>query len=298
LKLVSLVTVGAQSCIVDADNFHFDFTPFKNRQVSLVVDNYDYVFTFCGTQPCGDEPSSLCQTIQSDDINNLGVWTDDVKWQASTGGVVSGQMFGSLKWCPAPRITNVTFQCGVAIAAPRFISITETDLCYYEALIQVPYSVCNTAPPCCTTPTYSSTRLQSDGSTSVAQADAVSGNWFDSNFQGKGQSVLCSTEYSRCFTFTPTTCVGSEYRPAPSQCFGKTPDWTFVKEAPVYVDSSLRQTAWFSRTDGYVVTMPFGDAGHCVVVSGNKVDTSFEFSLTPNSTLWNVPKSCIRALKL
>jgi len=291
-KLAVVATVGAQTCTIDVGDFHYDFTKLASKQVSFTSpEGNNYLFTFCGTNMCGSEQSSLCQSFETD-TNNLGVWTDSVRWKAETG-VLFGEIFGSPVWCPnPPRTTNVTFQC--AEGGPEFVSLTETAACYYEALIKVPFSVCASEPPCCTPPTYSATRLQRDGTTAVVQADAKSGNWFDSNFEGGGQSLLCSNDYGRCFTFTPTTCVGSEYRPAPAQCFGMNPDWTFMKTAPLFVDSSLKQSAWLSQTYGYVVTMPLGDAGHCVIVSGSGVETSFEFGLTTNSTFWTVPRSCIR----
>jgi len=290
--LASLAVVSAQTCIVDVgDKFRFDFSSLANKQVSLSQGGLNYVFTFCGTNMCGSEDSSLCQDA-GNDPNNLGVWTNDVKWQATSGALVSGEMFGSPTWCPEPRVTNVTFECGEG--GPQFLDVTEEAICAYKARIQVPWAVCASAPPCCTPPTYSSTRLQRDGSVSVVQADAKTGNWFDSNYQGKRQSLLCSNDYGRCFTFTPTVCVGAEYRPAPSQCFGVSSDWLFIKEAPLFVDSGLKQSAWASPTEGYVVTMPLGGEGKCVVVSGSNVETSFEFSLTPNTTYWAVPRSCIR----
>jgi len=292
LTLATLGLVTAQQCVIDFDNFHYDFTSLALKQISIPTPaRYDYTFTFCGAQTCGNQSSSLCQTNFASDANNLGTWNSADNWR---GGIyeVSASIYGDSMWCAAPRTTNVTFKC--VNGNPRFVSIVEPAACVFEAVIEVPLVVC-AASPCCTTPTYSSTRLESDGSTSVMQADATSGNWFDSDFEGKGQSLLCSKDYGRCFTFTPTTCVTAAYRAAPSQCYGSTADWTFVKEGPLVSSGAVRQTAWRSRADGsYVVTMPLGAPGSCVGVSGNKIDTSFEFSLVPNGTFWSVPKSCIK----
>jgi len=294
-KLAALGLVGAQSqCVVDVDNLHFDFGSLAAKQVTFFSQeqNLNYTFTFCASNPCGDQQSSLCQLGLGGDQNNLGVWSSADNWKGDTN-TVSGQIYGDPKWCDAPRTTIVTFKC--VTGGLRFVYIQEVAVCKYEASIEVPLAVCLAASPCCTTPTYASTRLESDGTTAVVQADAASGNWFDSDFEGKGQGLLCSRSYGRCFTFTDTNCVTSDYRPAPSQCFGSTPDWTFVKQGPVVFNAGVLQTAWRSRADGsYVVTTPLGGSGQCVVVSGNKVDTSFEFSLVPNSTFWSIPKSCIK----
>jgi len=285
--------VGARECVMDVGKYHYDFSSLSGKSVTL-TSQYTYTLTFCSTNTCGDQQSSLCQKGQGQDFNNLGVWFTADNF-TGTPDMVSALIYGDPKWCDAPRVTNVSFYCVDGDA--RFVSLVETAPCAYAAMIEVPLPVCGTAVPCCTAPTYTSTRLESDGTNSVVQADAVAGNWFDSDFEGKGQGLLCSKDYNRCFTFTETTCVTSEYRPAPSQCYGSTADWTYMKEGPLVVNGGMWQTAWRSRADGsYVVTMPLGTSRQCVVVSGNKVGTSFEFSLVPNSTFWNVPKSCIRML--
>jgi len=291
-KLAALSVVGAQ-CVIDVDNFHYDFTSLAALQVSLDLGQSSYNFTFCSSNMCGNQQSSLCQAYTPQDLNNLGVWSSANNWKGKSANEVSAQIYGDPRWCDQPRTTFVTFKC--VNGGARFVALGETAACVYEALIEVPAVVCAALNSCCTTPTYASTRLESDGTTSVVQADATSGNWFDSDFEGKGQGLLCSKDYARCFTFTATSCATAPYRPPPSQCFGSTPDWTFVKEGPLIFNGALRQNAWRSRADGsYVVTTPLGAPGQCVVVSGNKIETSFEFSLVPNSTFWSVPKSCIR----
>jgi len=290
LALVSTVS-AQQLCIVSAGDLHFDFTQYAKKQVVLETSQWNFTFTFCDSNPCGAEDSSLCLSNDSGDTENLGVWANDTKWSAQDGKV-SGHIYGSSIWCDQPRDTLLTFQCSPD--GLKFMDMTETAKCHYEALIQVPMLVCE-ASACCTTPTYSSTRLDLDGTTTVVQFDAKSGNWYDGNYQGKGQGLLCSTDYQRCFTFTSTTCVSDVYRPPPpAQCFGVTSDFNFVKAAPLSVDYSLRQSAWFSRTEGYLVTMPLGAAGQCVVVSGSKVETSFDFGLSPNTSYWAAPRSCIK----
>jgi len=275
-------------------NFFFDFTSLSGKQLTLATDYANYTFTFCEPDPelCANQPSSLCQRA-SGDANNVGLWSTASDWQAINSRQFTGDIYGDATWCDAPRVKNMTFQCVDGPA--KFVSMNETASCYYEAVFEVPNAVCAASPPCCIPPVYTSTRLESDGTTSVAQADATLGNWFDSDFEDKGQSVLCVKSYDRCFTFTDTMCTGSAYTPAPSQCFGLSSDWTFIKEGALLNTSTVKQIAWFSRaSNSYVVTVPLGGNGFCAVVSGNKVDTSFELGLTPNSTLWNVPKSCIK----
>jgi len=291
-----VVVAGSAKCAVDVGSYFWDFSDLEAKQVTYVSpDQWTFTFTFCSAVTCSRISSSLCQVGPDGDENSLGFWSPSSKWSGASSEAISVKIEdGSPAWCPgAPRSTNVTFQCTDALV-PSFVSLLEVAACAWEAKILVPRSVCpGYNPSCCTPATYASTRVDSGGLTSVVQADAVTGNWFDGNFQKKKESLLCIKSFNKCFLFTETTCVSSLYRPPDSQCFGTTPDWTLIRVGPLADRLPLRQAAWLSRVDGsYVVTMPLADARSCVVVSGSKVDTSFEFTLTPNVTLWSIPRSC------
>jgi len=280
VKLATLFTVSAL-CVIDVGSFHFDFTSLKGKQIELTTP-MNFKFTFCqaAVAPCDGQKSSLCE-INGTHHRNIALWSAAKNWSASEGKV-SVHMDGE-PMC----FTNVTFEC-VARDTPTFVSIDEPYDGQYEALIHVPNSVCGQS--CCTPTTYASIRRRGDGKTSVMQVEEKSGNWFDENFDGKGQSVLCSRSHDRCFTFSSSTCTSASYRSAPAQCFGTTPDWTFIKGGSF---AEATQTAWLSRVDGsVVVTKALGNAGSCVIVSGSNTDT-VEFSLSPNATLWNVPEVCL-----
>jgi len=295
-ELPLLVAVSA-TCKFEVGGYVWDFCAFEGNQTNyLAPDQTEYVFTFCAAKLCPDISSSMCQfSPDGMDRNSLGVWAANSNWTWISTDSVSLQMGdGNARWCDAPRTTLVTFQCA-DVSSPVFVMMEETASCVYAAQVQVPRSVCpGYNPSCCTPVTYASTRVEAGGLTAVMQVDER-GMWFDQDYQGKGQSVLCSKTYGKCFTFTETSCVSSQYRPAPSQCFDG-PNWTLIKFGPLADSLPLRQSAWLSRADGsYVVTMPLGDSKSCVVVSGNKIDTSFEFTVTPNVTLWDIPQSCIKA---
>jgi len=191
----------------------------------------------------------------------------------------------------------VTFNC--VDGNPRFVSWAEIDYCVYSIVIEVPWSVCAAKEACCTPPTYISTRLEADGSLAARQADGARQIWLDQSYRNAGVfGVLCSKGYNQCFTFTPTTCVPSDFRPAPSQCFGRDVNWQLVKQGSLILDGiQVLQTAWFSKTDGYALTMPLGKSSDCVTVSGNKMSSYFEFGLVPNTTLWELPRSCLKLLR-
>jgi len=278
LKLATLLTIRAQ-CVIDVGSRHFDFTSLKGTQIELVLAPLDFKFTFCqaATAPCDGQKTSLCQ-FDGTRHRNIALWSAAKNWSA-TDGKVSVLMYGE-PFCH----TNITFEC-VARDTPTFVSIDEPWDGQYEALIQVPSSVCGQPAACCIPATYASSRRSSDGKISVMQAEEQTGNWFDEDFEGKGQSLLCSKSHDRCFTFSSSTCTSEIYRPAPTQCFGKTPDWTLLKGGPI---GEASQTAWLSRADGsVVVTQSLGEAGICVIVDGSK------FDFRPNATLWDVPKSCL-----
>jgi len=286
------VAVGAQKCVFDVGDHHFDFTALANKEITYDGGEYNYTFTFCGQSMCHDKPSSLCQRSARTDMYSCGLWTDEIKWTAKSG-ILSGPMYGDLYWCENPRVTNVTFQCG-GEGSPKFLDMKETANCVFNAVIQVPFSVCFTEPPCCTSTTYTLIRMQRDGSTAVAQADAA-GNWYDEHLNRKSDSmsVLCLKDYGRCFVFDATQCTGTGYNEPPSQCYGESLDWSFVQEAPLADNFPVKQSVWVSPTEGYVVTLPLGGSGQCIVVSGSNVDSSFNFGLTPNATLWEIPKKCV-----
>jgi len=132
----------------------------------------------------------------------------------------------------------------------------------------------------------------------VVQRDGITGDWYDGDYQQRGQTLLCSTYYNRCFTFTSTTCTGAAYRPPPSDCYGE-PTHTNAAQFPLIDSGSVVQTAWVSKSDGqYVVTMPLGPGLSCVPVSGSAIDTSSGFSITPDPDLWEVPQICLKTLQL
>jgi len=191
-------------------------------------------------------------------------------------------------------MTNVTFQCVDGV--PGIVSIVEETTCQYDMVIQVPLAVCSAASSCCAPKTYTSTRMEIGGAKAVVQRDDTTGDWFDGNYQARGQRLLCSTYYNRCFTYPPSlaSCVGSAYRPAPVQCFGS-PDWNFVAQESLADSLPVVQSVWVSKLDGnYVVTMPLSTSTDCVPVSGSAIDTSVAFSLTPDQSLWEVPQICLK----
>jgi len=285
-------------CVINTGEYKFDFTSLSAKQISLTSGQYTYEFTFCqpSPQPCGSPPqSSLCQSYDRYEYS-LGLWSQFTGWVATAGGAsVTASLTG--EFCEGTnRQTNVTFKC--VDGAPAILAMEETSTCKYDMLIQVPRAVCSSSTSCCAPPTYTSTRVEIGGAKSVVQRDASTGDWFDGNYQGRGQRLLCSTYYNRCFTYPPSqaTCVGSTYRPAPIQCFNS-PDWSFVEQQPLSQSVSILQTIWLSNLDGnYVVTMPLGTGSTCVAVSGSAIDTSLGFSLTPDVTLWEVPPICLKQL--
>jgi len=289
LKLATLSAVSAQ-CVIDLGTYRYDLSALDGKTITLVSGGeVNYNFTFCQSSPipCNDRRASLCQySTTFPDQNSLAEWSTARNWEGF-GDNFSVDMYGDATWCDNPRDTRITFKC--VHGPPKFVSVEETAPCNYSAVIEVPMSVCG----CCTPPTYASTRLKG-GSAAVMQADEQTGNWFDENFEGKGQSILCSKSYDRCFTFTATTCTGSDYRPAPAKCFPSA-EMILTKTAPLVSTSDVVQSAWFSPADGsYVITMPFGGANSCVAVSGDKIDTSFDFRFTLNASLWTVPRVCLK----
>jgi len=299
-KLVALAAIAhGQQCVIEAGGSKFDFSSLSARQLSFQERGYIYTFTFCkaSPQPCGSLPTtSLCQTLNTFEYS-LGLWSEFKDWNAGSGGQkLTGSLTGEVCEGTKDRLTNVTFQCGDGAAS--IVSMTETALCEYEMVINVPRAVCTPTASCCAPPTYTSTRVEIGGARQVVQRDASTGDWFDGNYQARGQRLLCSTYYNRCFTYPPTlvSCVGSAYRAAPVQCFGS-PDWNFVTQSPLSDSTPITQSVWASALDGnYVVTMPLGASPSCVPVSGSAIDTSVGFSLTPDSSLWEVPQICLKQL--
>jgi len=298
--LILLLSVLNAQCVIDADGYRFNFTPLAGKQVSWTSpqESWNYVFTFCDTAPCGDRVSSLCQSNQAgSDINDLGSWKSATNWRGSAGHLIARLGDGDPRWCPEPRFTNASFKC--VDGPPALVGVVETASCQYQAQIQVPQVVCKLPNACCTPPTYSAYRIQDDGSLSVFQADGATMSWFDQNFQNSGSSMLCLKSFDRCFSFTPQRCTGSDYRPAPSQCFGTNLEWNFVKSTWVGF-KNIPQNVWYSAKDSsYVVTMPvpIDSTSDCIVVSGNKADSSFEFTTSPNTTFWEIPKNCLKLIK-
>jgi len=293
LALVALVQ-GQGQCVIEVGGTKYDFSSLSSKQLSFQERGYTYTFTFCKSSPqqCGTPPAtSLCQSFSQYEYS-LGLWSEFKDWTVA-GGKLTGVLTGEVCDGSMDRVTHVTFQCGDGPAA--IVSMEEEKTCEYQMVIQVPLAVCSAA--CCAPPTYTSTRLEIGGSKTVVQRDASTGDWFDGNYQGRGQRLLCSTYYNRCFTYPPTlaSCVGSAYRTAPVQCFGS-PEWTFITQLPLSDSTPIAQSAWSSNLDGnYVVTMPLSSSD-CVPVSGSAIDTSVGFSLIPDSSLWEVPQICLKQL--
>jgi hypothetical protein len=291
----SLLTVGvlAAACKVETAQSSFDFTSLSGQQILLSDTEYQYALTFCDTSLCGNGGASLCQSsIASGYVVNMGVWANIEDWYSPWPELLFGQMIGESQGCPSSRVTDISFACS-DVVEPRLVAVEETSLCEYRATVEVPQAICVPSPPmsCCLPATFASKRAQVEGSLATVQRDA-GGDWFDGAYQGRAQSLLCSTYYNRCFTYTPTSCSGSAYRPAPSMCFGG-PDWTFVDTLPLTGTGPLL-TRWNSGNSNYIVTMPLGSS--CVPVSGSAVDAFLGFSSTPDSKLWEVPQICLKIL--
>jgi len=298
VKFLALAAVAyGQQCVIDVGGSKWDFTSLSAKQLTFMEGVYTYEFTFCkaSPQPCGSSSSSLCQS-NSPYVYTLGLWSDFKNWTASSGRL-TGTLIG--EYCfDKDRVTNVTFECGDG--PPAIVSMLELDTCDYQMVVRVPREICSSVTTCCAPPTYTSMRMEIGGARAVVQRDASTGDWFDGNYQGRGQRLLCSTYYNRCFTYPPTlaSCVGSAYRTAPVQCYGN-PDWSSVAQEPLSETNPILQTVWLSALDGnYVVTMPLGSSSTCVPVSGSAIDTSVGFSLTPDSSLWEVPQICLKQLNI
>jgi len=189
--------------------------------------------------------------------------------------------------CPMDRILGVD-------GPPRLVNVTETAQCEYTAVIEVPLTTCQQGIPCCTPSVYAASRMQSDGSIAAYQADGE-GKWFDQNYKNGGKSMLCLKSYNRCFSFSGTQCEGMAFQAPPVQCYGVLNVWQFVKNVNVG-DNSL-QSLWYWRSDGsyaFTTPVPSSSTSSCLVASGNKVDSSFDFSVSPNATLWEIPLSCLK----
>jgi len=296
-KLLAMAAVvQGQSCVIEVQGVTFDFSSLSGKQISFQERNYTYDLTFCQNSPesCGSPPaSSLCQTVPPWQFS-LGVWSEFQDWRVSSGEL-TGTLVG--EFCESSnRVTNVTFHC--ADGVPSFVSVLEVMTCQYQMVIQVPLEVCGATSTCCAPKTYTSTRMEIGGARAVVQRDGITGDWFDGNYQARGQRLLCSTYYNRCFTYPPSlaSCVGSAYRPAPVQCFGGT-DWAFIAQQPLADSLPVMQSMWTSKLDGnYVVTMPLSTSPDCVPVSGSAIDTSVAFSLNPDQSLWEVPQICLKDL--
>lgn len=293
LTALAAVGIRSQSCVITAGDRTFDFTSLAAKQLPFNERNYNYVLTLCQTapEPCGGTSSSLCQSDEFYQFN-LGVWHNFSNWRLDESSNLVGSVSGEV--CPElgiPRYTDITFQCG---PEAKILSMDEVLPCKYKMVVQVPDAVCSR--PCCAPATYTSTRFEIGGAQAVVQRSS-SGDWFDGNYQGRGQSLLCSAYYQRCFTFSlsQATCVGSAYRAAPVQCFGP-PDWRFKAQLPAINDQVL-QTIWVSTLDqNYVATASLDGSSSCVAVSGSGIDTSAGFSVTPNATLWVVPPICLKEM--
>jgi len=301
LSLVSLVAlpVAAHACVVEAGGYSFDFSTLAAKQFSTESESYTYLFTFCqaGGQPCGTggAQSSLCQTLPEGPWEyTLGLWDQFKNWQGSPGKL-TGTLIG--EYCIGlDRETNITFQCGDGPVG--WVSMVETSVCKYEGVIQVPSIVCGSASSCCSPPTFAAIRMEAGGTTAVVQRDGITGDWYDGDYQQRGQQLLCSSYYNRCFTFTSASCTGSAYRPVARECYGE-PSYTSLAQLPLMQGTDILQTAWMSKSDGnYVVTMPLGSVSTCVAVSGSAVETSVGFSLGPDPDLWEVPQICLKDVEV
>jgi len=287
-----LVTMGvvATACTVQTGGQTYDFTRLSSQQLSLTAQQYDFVFTFCTEAGCSGTPSSLCQTDPLiSEAWSLGTWSEAV-WSRGENNTLNGYMVGD-NCFEINRQTNVSFQC--ADGEAKLLSVLETEPCHYSATIQVPRTVCAPAISCCAPATFSAKRLEVGGSVVVVQRDAATGNWFDSDFEGRSQSLLCSAAYNRCFTYTAATCVVSGYRSAPQDCYGG-PDWNYQGEN-VLVGGPTKLTQWMSSDGNYVVTLPFSSST-CVPVSGSAIDSSFGVSANVDPKWWDVPPMCVLAL--
>jgi len=289
LLLFGVASAQSSQCVIDIGEYRWNFSSFIGKQLSYTS---DFVFTFCTASECGDDSSSLCQL--SKQPVSLGLWKD-VKWIMDGANRLSGMFIGDSVACAEPRRTNVTIEC--VDGPPSFVSfrMNGTQSCVYEAVIKVPLAFCPQPTACCAPPTYSATRLSTDGKLYVVQADA-SGNFIDQNWMGTKRSFLCKPSINKCLQFTDTTCLSSMYRPAPPNCFGTNdPFWKLLATGPLLPNLPITQSAWYARSSGaYIVTMPLGGPTSCVIVGGNPQDTAILFSETPNTTLWELPASCIK----
>jgi len=274
------------ACVQEAGGFKFDFSSLEGKQLSYTEREYTYTFTFCTTAPCSGLAASLCQSDPSF-TSSLGTWSNISGWTAPDSKTLKGTMTGE-ECFPDPRRTALTFQCVNGPAA--ITSIVEAQTCVYEANINVPMSVCQQAKTCCAPPTYAYRRLAVAGGVVVVQRDS-SGQWYDSDFEGRGKKFLCSPSYNRCFEFTATQCTVSAYRSPPAVCYND--GWVQRGDFPLVDFDPLTQTVLASSIDqSYVVTIPLGDG--CVAVSGSNIDTSFDFRPNPDASLWVVPDICLR----
>jgi len=286
--------LGDAACVIEAGGYTFDFTSVEAKQLTFQEREYTYQFTFCQASghPCGTrEQSSLCQSFSQFEYS-LGLWSAFTNLTASADGQrLNGTLTG--EYCiDRDRVTTISFSCGDRL---EFTSMLEKDVCVYEAVITVPRAVCQRTVSCCAPPTYSAKRVEVGGNVASVQQDGITGDWYDSDYEARGSSLLCSTYYNRCFTFTPVACTGALYRPAPTQCFGGA-GWSQIAQLPLGGGGAVTQTAWASNSGGnYVVTMPLGSG--CVAVSGSAIDTSLAFSLQTDSALWEVPQICLKETK-
>jgi len=290
MRVVLTTGVVASACKIESGGQTFDFTTLSMKQLSWSNDQYSYAFTFCDVAACFNQSSSLCQTnLAFPEGWSLGDWST-AEWSRAGPDRLMASMKGAPCW-QTNRQTNVTFECVDGEA--KLLNVVETESCRYTASVQVPRAVCTPQISCCAPPTFSAMRMEVGGNIIVVQRDAVTGNWFDGDFEGRSQMLLCSSARNRCFTYTPDACVVSAYRSPPTDCYGQ-PDWDYYGESPLG-GSPTKLTQWMSSDGNYVVTLPFSSST-CVPVSGSGIDSSFGVSLNVDPKWWDVPPMCVLAL--
>jgi len=140
LTVMSAVGFAAAACKVGSmDLSSLASTPLT-WQDEFVPPVFEYEFTFCGTDTCGDGVSSICQkSLNYPPQNNLAVWDDTVVWTKTSSGYST--TFSNGDTCNgSPRVANVDLVCGSEVSLVEVIEDPEAT-CSYNVQVTIPCSM-------------------------------------------------------------------------------------------------------------------------------------------------------------